>query len=55
MFGFLTHRDMANIEFSWEVEGIIAAQESVEKMLQVVQEKTIADSGTFWTWEGKVC
>lgn len=45
---------MANIEVEWEVEGILTPQESVEKMLTVIQGKTVKDSGTFWTWEGKV-
>ena len=47
---------MANIEVEWEVEGILTPQESVEKMLTVLPVKTGREySGTFWTWEGKVC
>jgi len=46
--------DMADIDVEWEVEGILTPQESVEKMLTVILGKTISDSGTFWTWEGKV-
>lgn len=49
-----THSDMANIDVGWEVEGILTPKESVEKMLAVIPEKTIEDTGTFWTWEGKV-
>ena len=45
---------MANVSLGWEVEGIISAQESVSRMLRVVENKTIQDSGSFWTWEGNV-
>ena len=45
---------MANVSLGWEVEGIISADESVAGMLRVVEQKTILDTGTFWTWEGKV-
>jgi hypothetical protein len=45
---------MADIEVGWEVEGILTPRESVEKMLAVIPEKGIEDTGTFWTWEGKV-
>jgi hypothetical protein len=45
---------MADIDIAWQVEGILTPQESVEKMLAVIPEKTIEDTGTFWTWEGKV-
>ncbi len=45
---------MANIDVEWEVEGILTPQESVEKMLRVIPTKTNKDTGTFWTWEGKV-
>ena len=44
---------MANIDLAWDVEGILTPQESVEQMLKVVESKTLSDSGTFWTWEGK--
>ncbi|KAF6240645.1 hypothetical protein HO173_001317 [Letharia columbiana] len=44
--------DMANVSLGWEVEGIINADESVAGMLRVVEQKTILDTGTFWTWEG---
>lgn len=47
-------RDMANVSLGWEVEGIISAEESVSKMLKVIPTKNIEQSGTFWTWEGKV-
>ena len=47
-------RDMANVSVAWEIEGIISAEESVSRMLQVVEKKTIRDTGTFWTWEGIV-
>lgn len=45
---------MANVSLGWEVEGIINADESVAGMLRVVEQKTILDTGTFWTWEGNV-
>jgi len=47
-------RDMANVSVGWEVEGIITAKESVAGMLSVIKSKTVRDTGTFWTWEGKV-
>jgi hypothetical protein len=45
---------MANIEVEWDVEGIIQADESVRGMLDVISRKTKTDSGTFWTWDGRV-
>jgi hypothetical protein len=45
---------MANIDADWPIEGLLTPQESVEKMLAVIPDKTIDDTGTFWTWEGKV-
>lgn len=47
-------RDMANVSLGWEVEGIISPEESVSKMLKVIPIKNVEQSGTFWTWEGKV-
>lgn len=38
----------------WEVEGIMTAKESVKGMIRVIEKKTYRDTGTFWTWEGKV-
>jgi len=46
--------DMADISVDWEVEGIINADESVEKMLKVIDDKDKKDSGTFWCWDGRV-
>lgn len=46
---------MANVDLGWEVEGIMSADESVRGMLDVVTTKNIHDTGSFWTWEGKVC
>ncbi|CAD6566752.1 MAG: polyketide synthase [Alectoria sarmentosa] len=40
------------IASGWEVEGIINVEESVAGMLRVVEQKTVVDTGTFWTWEG---
>ncbi|KAF2873100.1 hypothetical protein BDV95DRAFT_627872 [Massariosphaeria phaeospora] len=45
--------DMANINLTWQVEGIITPEQSVVNMLEVIQSKGIQHSGTFWTWEGK--
>ena len=45
---------MANVSLGWEVEGIMNVDESVAGMVRVVEQKTILDTGTFWTWEGKV-
>lgn len=45
---------MANIRVPWEVQGIITPEESVRKMIDVIQSKGIQHSGTFWTWEDKV-
>lgn len=45
---------MANIEVEWEVEGIIGPEESVTKMLKVIDEKDKSQSGTFWCWDGRV-
>lgn len=46
--------DMANVQLPWEVQGIISAEESVAKMIEVIQSKGIQHSGTFWTYENKV-
>lgn len=46
--------DMQNINVSWEVQGIITPEESVRKMMDVIQSKGIQHSGTFWTYENKV-
>jgi hypothetical protein len=45
---------MANINLPWEVEGVITPEESVRKMVDVIQSKGIQHSGTFWTYEDKV-
>lgn len=45
---------MAQVSLSCEIDGIISTEESVSGMLKVIGTKTIRDSGTFWTWEGKV-
>ena len=48
------HRDVAGASLGSEVDGIISTEQSVYAMLQVISSKTLKDSGTFWTWEGKV-
>lgn len=45
--------DMANIELDWEVKGMISPNESVSGMLHVIETKSDADSGTFWTWKNE--
>ena len=45
---------MANISLDWEVEGMMSPEQSVAGMIRVIESKTIEDSGTFCTWEGKV-
>jgi hypothetical protein len=51
---YLKYSDMTNIDADLPIEGLLTPQESVEKMLAVIPGKTIDDTGTFWTWEGKV-
>jgi short-subunit dehydrogenase len=46
--------DMANVQLPWEVQGIITPEESVRRMIEVIQSKGIQHSGTFWTYENKV-
>jgi len=46
--------DMGNVDLVGDIEGIMTPQESVAKMMQVIPAKTEQDSGTFWTWEGKI-
>jgi hypothetical protein len=46
---------MANIDLGWEVEGQLTVQQSVSAVLKVIASKRVEDSGTFWTWENKVC
>jgi hypothetical protein len=43
----------AEVEVEWEIEGIISVEESVSKMLLVIESKQLKDSGTFWTWDGR--
>ncbi|KAI1295930.1 NAD(P)-binding protein [Xylaria venustula] len=45
--------DMANINIDWDVKGSISPKESVSGMLKVIAEKTQADTGTFWCWDGR--
>lgn len=45
---------MADVPLEREIDGIMTTEESVYGMLRVIGSKTIYDSGTFWTWEGKV-
>lgn len=46
---------MANIDLGWEVVGQMTREESVKSCLEVIESKQLQDSGTFWTWENKVC
>jgi len=45
--------DMQDIDIAWEIEGLLSPAQSISGMLSVIQEKGIADTGTFWTWDGK--
>lgn len=45
---------MAGIDLPWEVPDIMEPAESVAGMLKVFEGKNAKDTGTFWTWEGKV-
>ena len=45
---------MAKIDISWDIEGMLTPQESVEGMLRVIGSKGSAESGSFWTWDGQV-
>ena len=54
--------DMAsNVSVDWEVEGIISPEESIEKMLRVIERKGMGGvemeedraKATFWDWEGR--
>lgn len=49
-----TNREVADVPLGREIDGIMSTEESVYGMLRVIGSKTIYDSGTFWTWEGKV-
>jgi hypothetical protein len=51
---YLKYSDMTTIDADLPIEGLLTPQESVEKMLAVIPRRTIDDTGTFWTWEGKV-
>jgi hypothetical protein len=51
----IVHSDMANIDIPWEVDGMMTPEQSVTAMFPVIQSKKIQHSGTFWTWENKVC
>jgi len=51
---YLKYSDMTSIDADLPIEGLLTPQESVEKMLAVIPMRTIDDTGTFWTWEGKV-
>lgn len=55
--------DMSNVNVDWTVEGVITPHESVQSMLNVIEERgnggvkqvnNTANLGkaTFWTWEG---
>lgn len=47
--------DMANIDLGWDVEGQMTPTESVFACIKVIESKSTQDTGTFWTWENKVC
>lgn len=48
--------DMAkDVDLEWEVEGQLTPTESVAACIPVIESKDSNDSGSFWTWENKVC
>lgn len=46
--------EMAEIDVAWEVHGQMSPAESVSKCLETIRSRSLADNGTFWTWENKV-
>lgn len=45
----------ASVEAGWEIEAkILSVDESVSSCIKVIEEKSVEDSGTFWTWEDEV-
>jgi len=47
--------DMAsNVNVPWTVEGVLSVRESVEGCLRTIEARRVEESGTVWTWEGKV-
>ena len=48
--------DMTFIEITWEVDAeVLTTEKSVAYCIKVIESKGIEDSGTFWTYENKVC
>lgn len=45
--------EIAEVPLGREIDGIVSTAQSVYGMLRVIRSKTIYDSGTFWTWEGR--
>ena len=45
---------MASFSTGCELDGVLSPQESVVGMIQVIESKDMRQTGTFWTWEGKV-
>jgi len=45
---------MADVEVPWEVPDMMEPEESVRGMLKVIESKDYKDTGTFWTWDGRV-
>ena len=47
--------DMSKIEIPWDIDGgQTTAKESVLGMINVIESKTVEQTGTFWTWENEV-
>lgn len=46
--------DMAEVEVDWEVKGVMEPEESVRMCIEVIEARSPAESGTFWTWKGEV-
>jgi hypothetical protein len=60
--GEVTTDMQTSVSLAWEVQGIISPEESIGKMLKLIEKKGMGgpelegDRGkaTFWDWEGRV-
>lgn len=46
--------DMAANDLSYDLPEQMGVEESVGKCIKTIEERGDGESGTFWTWEGKV-
>ena len=49
--------DMAkSIELPWEIEAEqLSPEDSVKACVKTIESKGLQDTGTFWTWDNRVC